>query len=152
NRFYEKLAQDGFARGTEGHTHPDFASAFANADEHNVHHTEAAEEKRGNANATHENFHSHDNHAVGLRVFHCVPNACRFFVTWIEIVEPAESAANLAHAVLVRFKRPRSDQKPVNRVFDGWWLVRKITTHSIKRDEHFARVESIVAGVLFFGL
>ena len=87
-------------------------------------------------------FHADDDHAIGFSVFHGVPDAGGFFIARIEVVQARQGAAKLAHAVFVRFERPRSDQQAIDGVFDGGRLIRKIPPHGIERDKDFAGVES----------
>src|SRR5882757_3016219 len=152
NGFEEKLAKDGFARGAESHADADLASAFSDTNEHYVHDAEAAEKKGSDSDATHENFHAHDDHAIGLCVLDGVPEAGGFLVTRIEIVKTSQSTANLADAILVRFETPGRDEKAVDGVFDGGWFVREIAAHGIEWNKDFAGVEAVVAGVLILGL
>ncbi len=139
------MTKDGFARGPKSHANADFAGAFADADEHDVHDTEATEKKCGDANAAHEDFHADDDHAIGLCVLHGVPDAGGFFIARIEVVQAAERAANLPDAILVCFQIPRRDEQAINGMLDSGRLVGKITAHGIEGDENFARVEAVVA-------
>src|SRR6266478_623615 len=149
--FEKKLPQDGAASCAESHAYAYLASAFAHADEHNVHDAEAAEEKRSDADGTHEKLHADDDHAIGLGTFYRVPDTRGFFVARIIVVEAGEGAAKLAHAIFVSVDRPRSDKQVVNGVFDSRRFVGKIAAHGVEGNKDFSSVEAIVTGVLFFG-
>ena len=146
------MAQDGTPRCTERHTHADFARALANADKHHVHNTKPAEKESRHADRAHEYFHAHDNHAVGLRILHRVPDACGFFVTRIEMVQAAKRAANLVDAIQVCFERPGGNEQAVHAVLYRRRLVWEVAAHGIEGNENFSGVETVVTRVLLLGL
>ena len=95
DRLDEKLLKDGAGTGPHGLAHADFARTFAHRHQHDVHHPNAAQQERGDADGAQEILHRVHQLFKGFGVLDGVPDGRSFLVQRIEAVQASQSAFHL---------------------------------------------------------
>jgi hypothetical protein len=81
-----------------------FARAFRDRNQHDIHHSDAAQAQRHNGNASEENRNHSEDFIQQLRAFHRVPDENRVLIQRIEMVYAAERLADLQYRLVVLFR------------------------------------------------
>src|SRR6266536_932635 len=150
--FGKELPQNVAAGCTDSLPHTDFACAFGDRDEHDVHHADSAQTERNDGDAAEKQCDHPENIFQQLGAFHRVPDEERIFVGGIEVVHAAEHAADLLDGVIVGLRVGDLEDEVIEIALHNAGFLRrwKIPGHRGVGREQVVVVGPTVVGILLF--